>query len=408
MLTGDLIRVRVRGKTLHPSFIDTERDSLITQARDLITIFERGVTQQSTRQAIEAEITDWIGDRRDHKLLRGLVKVAMDRSDFTVLAPLDPPLIRERVFKLAASRGPISIERGPLNRTIAIDILEEVAGELGCSAQTVGEALYADLKQAERITTCALDGPQWLLNRYNIALIQALLLKSQHLHIRLDNPSVPRMRQLFRKIKFHQLIHHAERTADTLDITLDGPTSLFSQSTRYGMQLATFFPSLLLQDGDWKLNATVLWTRARHKKLLEIQSTDALAPYTRDQGAYQSREQLWFRERFEKLDTEWTLSEGQGPIELAGHGLVLPDFTFENDGRVAHLEIIGFWKKDSLERRLKLLNRYGPGNIVLAISRKRRSSKTVPDGFNGPIVEFAEVIPPAKVLTAVDAIAIAS
>ena len=98
---------------------------------------------------------------------------------------------------------------------------------------------------------------------------------------------MPRLRQLFRYVKFHQLMHLARRDGPWLEITLDGPASLFKQSTRYGMELATFFPAILLQECPWELQATVLWTKAKHRKTLTLTHEDGLVGHYADRGAYQ-------------------------------------------------------------------------------------------------------------------------
>src|SRR5690606_14619105 len=99
------------------------------------------------------------------------------------------------------------------------------------------------LKEEQRIVTCGVPDPDWLIARYNVALVQALLLRATEVRVRLVEPTVPRVRQLLRHVKFQQLLHHGRRDGDTLELVLDGPGALFRQSTRYGMQLASFFPA---------------------------------------------------------------------------------------------------------------------------------------------------------------------
>jgi len=41
----------------------------------------------------------------------------------------------------------------------------------------------------------------------------------------------------------------------------------------------------------------------------------------------------------------------------------------------------------------------------VAISRKLRGSKEAMDPYSGPIVDFAEIVPPKKVLAAVERVA---
>jgi predicted nuclease of restriction endonuclease-like RecB superfamily len=287
---------------------------------------------------------------------------------------------------------------------VADDVLSEVAQELDLTAEQVAEGLYADLTQEQRLMSCKAGDGAWLLQRYNVALVQALLLKATSVRVRLWEPSSPRLRQLFRYVKFNELIYQAKRQEGRLDLTLDGPTSLFKMSTRYGLQLANFFPALLLQDCRWAMEATVLWTKGRHKKRLEVRSEDGLVSHYQDRGAYKTRMQQWFEQRFADLDTPWTLDERTKPIDLGGRAVVLPDYRLKKNSRVAYLEIIGFWRRDYLERRLAWLEHYAPSNLVLAVSRKLKVEREALE-LPGAVVEFAEVLSPKKVLEAAERVA---
>jgi hypothetical protein len=208
------------------------------------------------------------------------------------------------------------------------------------------------------------------------------------------------VRQLFRAVKFHQLIHAVRPMVDGYEIVLDGPTSLFSQTTRYGLALAKFFPTILLQPGRWHLTAAVEWTRG--SKVLSLPSTCGLRSHYRDLGAYDTREAQWFAERFTALESGWELSRDGAPLDQGGEAIVVPDFTFRKDGREAHLEILGFWRKGSVAKRLQLMERCGPSNLVVAVSRKLAGEAgDLPEG----VVSFAEVIPAKEVLRRIEEVA---
>ncbi len=405
MLTGDLVRVNSRGPQLKPGFVDPDKEALLERAAALIECFKDGVDETRTRAEVNQRVDDLIGDSRDAKLVRGLAKVCLDRSTFEVQAPVDPIELRWQVFSLARERGPIAHEAGMLERTVARDVLEEVAAARELTVEQIEECLYADLQQAHRLQHCGVEDASWLLHRYNVALVQSVLLRSSQVQITVHGAKPPKLRQLFRAIKFHQLLHHASKRKKALHITLDGPSSLFSQSSRYGMQLANFFPSLLLQDARWTLEATVLWTKQRREKKLRLSSEDALVSHYKDRGAYETRLQKWFVERWDALDTDWKRTPARSPINLAGKAVVMPDYTFTKNKKKAHLEIVGFWRRDYLKRRAELLEEYGPGNLILAVSRKLKGGKEALGAFPGEVIEFAEIVPVKKVLTAVERIA---
>ena len=403
MLTSDLIRATVKGKTLRPGLVKASEKRLIEAATTLLEVYGAAAERNARRVEIADAIDTVVNARTRPKVLRGLAKLLQDRSTFEIQCPIPPSELRKRVFLEARARGPLTLDDDLLDRPTADQVLADVGAELSLTVDQVREALYADLSDNQRITEVKVPSAEWLLHRYNVSQVQSLLLRTVELQVTLHEPTAARMRQLFRYVKFHRLMHRAKRTEKTLELTLDGPTSLFAQSTRYGMQLANFLPALLLQDGDWSMEATVLWTKAKHRKSLQITPKTGLRSHYADRGAYQTQEQVWFQERFNKLDSGWKLTEGQIPIDLGGRGVVFPDFTFKKGRKTAHLEILGFWRHDDLSRKLELIDRYGPGNLILAVSKQFKGSKEALVEPPPWVIQFAKVIQPKQVLVALEA-----
>ncbi len=397
MLTGELIRVKAQKGELVPSFVDPASERLLERAEELLTLFREGVGRR--RAELDEEVDAIVGDGTDHKLTKGLVKVLTDRSEFDVSAPLPPAEIRAAVFRAAARTGPLSALAVEGGRPTAADIYKAVGEALGVDPAALEGALYADHADQQVLTAVDVPSARWLLDRYNVALVQAVLLKASELRITLHSPEPARARQLLRAVKFHQLIFDVRPLPDGYELVLDGPASLFSQTTRYGVALAKFFPALLLQPGDWTATAVVDW---RGKKTMKLTPASKLRSHYRDVGAYETRESEWFEERFRALDSGWTLDREVLPLHQGGEGVVVPDFRLRKDGRTAYLEILGFWRKGSIQRRLALLSRHGPTNLVVAVSKRLAGDAgELPDA----VVPFAEVIPAKEVLRRVEAVA---
>lgn len=410
MLTADLVRVNARGKSVRPQFIDPERRDLTELAEAMLATWSTAAEEGWTRGELLDGLKDLQTGARSVKTAKGLAKLLLDRTTFDVEAELAPADFRAEVFARSVEVGPLALEAGPLERPTADDVLTEVGAAHGLSLPEARRLLYADLPQAQVITEVRpLKRPAALLHRYNVALVQAVLVRATEVTVRLHKPTVGRMRQLLRHVKFQQLMHRAWRDEQgDLHLVLDGPSSMFRQSTRYGLQLASWFPALLLQPGRWSLKAEVKWGKARRDKRLSLDQTQGLVSHYRDTGAGSTRIATWFQERWEAKDTgDWALSTDTTPIELGGRGVMLPDFSFTDGERTAHLEILGFWRRDYLERRVEALLRHGPGNLVLAVSRQLRASKDkLADGdFPGELIEFAKVVPAGKVLDAVQRVA---
>ena len=94
-----------------------------------------------------------------------------------------------------------------------------------------------------------------MLERYNLVLCQSILLHAKKLRILLFNPSAKWLRLIFRRIKFYRLMYRVYQRDNMLEILIDGPQSLLTQSSRYGLQFAMFLPVLPLYNDNWRLEA---------------------------------------------------------------------------------------------------------------------------------------------------------
>lgn len=405
MLNKELVRVKLpRGGGIEPGLIDPTRDTLVEAAEQIVAQVEAAAEEKWTRGELDEALTDAIGDRRDQKLVRGLAKLMLDRCDFETDCALPPTDLREAVFRAARAAGGVALQRGPLGRPTAADVLAEVAPALKVPTEGISDALYADLPDEQRLVHADLRSPEWLLNRYNISLVQSVLLHATQVRIVLEDAIVPRIRQLLRYAKFYELVHRAERQDKALVLTLDGPGSLFHQSTRYGKQLASFFPALPLQDGPWSLTADIRWQRSH--RTLSLDHTAGLVSHYRDTGAYETRTHEWFVERFRSHnDDSWTLDRRVHPVDLGGRAVVLPDYRLRSGGRTAYLEILGYWKRDYLERRIEGLRRHGPGNLILAVSKKLGDVDQL-DEIGAEVVLFSKIVPVKDVLAAAERVAL--
>jgi predicted nuclease of restriction endonuclease-like RecB superfamily len=399
MLTKALLRVRVVKDELRPQYIDVSKADVQADAEQLLELARSASSDRWSRGELDQAIDDLCADRRDHKLVRGLAKIMVDRTEFAETSPVDPQAFREEVFVAARALGPLTRAAHPLGSTIAADVLAAVGARHGMGADEAADALYADLQDSHRVTGCRLTDAAELLHRYNLALAQSVLLNASALRLRLPSPEPARVRQLVRALRFHQLLASAERDGDELVLTLDGPASMFKQSKRYGMQLAQFLPTLLLQPGGWRLDATVLWTAANHEKRFTLSPADALVSTARDVGAYRTKEQRFFEERFAELGSEWSLIDGDELLPIGPKRLIFPDYTLVRGMQRVHLQWVGFWRPETLEPYLADIERYAPSGLLLAVSERLATGKD-PASLPTRCVLFKEVLSPKKIVEA--------
>lgn len=405
MLPPGLVRAKVAKRAIVPSLVDPSKPAVVEAATAVTDLFAGAVEQSRRMGEVNADLDALCEDRRDHRMVRGMAHLARGRC--TVHTPEggpDPATLRHAAFVLAAERGPVALDERAATvsgRPTAAVLLEEVGAPHDLTSAEVADRLYADLPSEQRVVEVDVPDPAWLVHRYNVALVQGLLSKATEVNVVLEKTEAPKLRQLFRWIKFHQLLHRVHVTDDVVDIVLDGPMSMFRGSTRYGRSLARFFPALCLQPGPWRMSATVLWTKANHRKDLAITHEHGLVSHYADTGAYRTRAMEHLAERFPNANTDWELEIGQRPLSV-GSLLVFPDFRARRGRRVVHLEILGHWREDDLQQRLEHLSE-AEEPLVLAVSKRLAGGKRPEIPEHPLVVPFAEVLSPKRLAAAFDA-----
>ena len=364
MLTSDLVRVRIRAGIVYPPYINTENEDFLNLAETLINVFERHVGRP--RQQLDEELRDLLGAGTSFMVHRGLSKLLRDRCHFSTETKVEPRILREHVFTAAAaayrSRKKVRVDWN--------GIISSVAQEMDLPPEEIHLQLYADLKEAEVLQKFQKTSPAWVLQRYNVALAQAVLMRAASMDLVIEGESAPRYREVFRKLKFFQLLHEIRLQENgAYQVHIDGPLSLFKSSQRYGMQMATFFPTVL-HCKNWRLQADIRWGVKRKEGVLQLNPKTGLQPIGHSTGQWMPEEVTWLDKQFRKLKSEWEVSTEGEIVNLGGEGILAPDFIFTHrpTGTTVHMEILGFWRKGSVRSRLDLLRRHGPRNLILAVS----------------------------------------
>jgi predicted nuclease of restriction endonuclease-like RecB superfamily len=395
VLTGDLVRVRLSKERVIPLYIDRESSRWLEAAESLLLLFREGTGL--TRGEIEAEADELFGGGgKASQVERGLAKVLEDRAEFEIVAEVAPETIREKVFMAAAEFRRNQIAGAPAGHRPRFNreaVLSAAAEALGLGADQVVHSLFADLRDENRLLKFDDISAQRLVDRYNVALAQAVLLKSVMVKVEVRGETPVRYRALFRKLKFHRLLYRVEGSMQAgYTFTIDGPLSLFSATTRYGLQIAWFLPSLL-HCTQFRLDAELRWGPKRLPLSFHLESGDGLISHQADTGTYVPAELSAFVERFRQVAQAWEISESTELIELGGEGVWVPDYRLVHraSGTDVFLEVVGFWKKGSLERLMRLLPRHGPTRFVLAISERMKVDEEALEELAVPVLWFKEI-----------------
>lgn len=395
MLTGKLVRVRHSKNKLLPVYLDVTDREWRETATHLLELFR--TLPGRPRGEVEEEVRETIGDNPTQLVHQGLAKLIEDRCEFEVDAEHEPDELRDKVF-LSAGRARSA---GAFDRAA---VLAGVAAEIGTTPGVVDAGLFADLKSEQRMVKFEDLTVDQLLNRYNTALAQAILLRSTGVTVQIFGETVARYRQLFRAIKFHRLICDIQPSGpEAYTLRLDGPLSLFSSTQKYGMQLALFLPALL-QCKRFDLTATVRWGAERKEKVFLLNDGDGLKSHTVDYGDYTPKDLLLFADSFRKSVADWDISTEADVVALPS-GFWTPDYQLVHraTGLVVRLEVLGYWRKTDAEKLYRRLAADHHEPFILAVSEQFNIDEALAEDWPTNIYRFKRTPLPAEVVKLAEA-----
>ncbi len=404
MLPTDLLINRLNGETIVPKHIPIE-DKNLSLAEELITFFQEA--KGKTQGELDKKLLEFEGDSTDYRLKRGLAHLLKSGfSTFEIVSPLEPPDLRKRVFALAAQSVPTPQQRPTTLETLAHSLSQELKREILPPEIQIG--LYADLQENRLLTQFEAPTPEALLHRYNLSQVQGIFYRASEIVINAHRNVPGQYKLLFRYLKLFQLMSYIEGDADHgFTIAIDGPTSLFKPSTRYGLAMAKMLPALL-HVSKWNLKATLqqkdAYTGAKKIGYFRINDKCGLVTHYPPGKPFDSMLEKAFANRWEKQKTAWVLEREVNLIPLPG-SVMIPDFRLVHpDGRIYVLEIIGFWRPEYLRKKFYQVRRGQVDNLILAISERLNLDKAGVKFTDVPaqIIWFKEKLSPKAVLEIIE------
>ncbi len=391
---------RQNGEEIIPKRLKLD-DKHLGLASDLIQFFQNAV--EKSQGVLERQLADFEGDTTDYRMKRGLAYILKSSfCTFEVVSPLEPAMLRERVFSLAAKSVSSRENTEAILTKIADDLSRELQREV--LPVHVHEGLYADLSENKILTSFDAPKPEDLLHRYNLSQVQGVFYKATHLVLNAHRNVPGEYKLLFRYLKLFQLMAYIEGDADHgFTISIDGPTSLFSPSTRYGLAIAKLIPALL-HVTKWSLSATLqtrdFYTNEWKTGRFTLNSECGLVSHYPQGKPYDSMLEQSFADKWDNLKSGWILEREVDLIPIPG-SVMIPDFRLVHpDGRTFLLEIVGYWRPEYLQKKFSQVRRANCDNLILAISERLNLEKAGVKLDNVParIVWFKEKLLPKAVL----------
>lgn len=370
MLPSELLIFRYSGEELLPKRLKADKTVLET-AQDIIGLFEghRG----ERRGDLDEQLSVLEGEETDYRIKRGLAHLLRSGfSTFETKSPLEPPVLRERLFELSAQGVPSPQAARHTTERLAFALSSELGREV--HPEEIRNGLYADLAENQRLTLFEAPTAQALVDRYNLSQVQGVLYRARQVTINAHRNDPGEYKLLFRYLKLFGLMSYIEGDPDHgFTITVDGPASLFGGSTRYGLALAKLLPALL-HVTRWSLDAELvprtLYDGTTTPARFTLESTCGLVSHYPPGKTYDSMLESSFADRWDKAGSEWRLEREVDLVPIPG-SVMVPDFRLVHpDGRSYLLEIVGYWRPEYLKKKFAQVRKALRDDIILAVSER--------------------------------------
>jgi len=374
MLTKNLLRYRRVSGAIKPQFVETDREVLLNLASSLIEIYNPEF--EPSKAQIEEQVMTLVNSAQDITMAKGFNKILLDRTVFSTPSSADLVEIRKEAFS-HSFEFINQLKNKPQKNQTSNDLKKYVHSKLSVPPP---EALYADLPEFEILTKLKKTYPKELLERYNMSLVQSLLLNASSITLKIKETEVGKLRKLFKYLKFFQLLASIElvdktqkafnslngqKAKATLKITIDGPLSLFENTNKYGLRLASFFPAVCDMT-QWDLKTNLKISGKDYK--LNLDQKCELKCHYKNFSNYVPDEVKVFHKVFMQKAQEWKVG-GETPfIRLKGQEVLFPDLCFKHEnGKTIYLELFHRWHHWQLKQHLEFIAKRS--DMIIGIDR---------------------------------------
>ena len=292
MLNREHLRLHRRADRALPLFADTADQDLLAVADSILAVYRCGTESKSTRGELAEQLTS-VTAAEDKA--SALIKLAENLCTFASCAEMDYPAMRTKIF--TASGLLLQDAASPE------ELREKLTAQTGL-AEFLQQDIYGDLPENHRLVSFRNLSAAELLERYNVAQVQGLLMTAKTLQIKTNNAEPAELRRLFKYLKFFRLLAEIRQDGGNFYIDISGPLAIFANTRKYALQLAAFFPAVLLLK-KWKLTAEIEWKNRSLQLILDEKC--GLHSHYRNFSAYVPEEIAMFHRLFREKIRDWTI-----------------------------------------------------------------------------------------------------
>ncbi|MGB7935556.1 MAG: DUF790 family protein [Nitrososphaeraceae archaeon] len=408
MLPIELLRVRISSKMnqIKPEFCEYENE--LSLPSKIIKMYEEMAEKKVSKANVDENVSKIEAKYTDYKLVRGICHLLEQRCVYASNTSSNIAFsdngnnntnnavhLRRNIFEESSRNG------YPVTENERKYILQKVASKNNLTIDELELAMWNDLDKNKYLKNFDSLTSLQLVAWYNISILQTVLLNCVKLEFSVYGGF--NWKKILRKIKQLGLMYYlynepnlklasnnqtknqdmllGSNNDKRIICTVDGPLSIVRLTDKYGMAMAKLIPLIIFTE-RWSIDATIL-----RKSMKGIKKTYNFQLSNRDEDlpifdashitsshthlqserdseiglsfnkyimeSFDSNVEKKFMDKFLKFSTDWQLAREPDPLILSDGKAFIPDFVFEKYGVKVYLEIVGFWTKDYLKRKLE-------------------------------------------------------
>ncbi len=331
-------------------------------AAELLTLFRNGIGRN--RKELERGAEEILEKCDDCSLtrIRAFFKLLTEVSEFETDPDKSAAKLRRKVWETAAPMHPLSTSKAMFGKEEEF-ARQEVSLALEMPWKEIEKKFYIDVMEFNALKSFSgYPSPKHLLNRYNIAQAQSLLLFATSMKV----TATENFKQILRYAKLAKLLFSIEKTGENqYEFNFFGPASVLRETTRYGGSMGKFLPSLMRLEG-WTMRAQLALPYA--KTSFSLSPADKLRPIESKEEEFDSSIESSFAKKWGSERRDGWLLQHENEILWKGQRSFIPDFSFSHeDGRKVLFEIAGYWTPEYESAKRETLRMFSDAAIILAV-----------------------------------------